>query len=156
MSTELYNKWDSLLLSTTLSSMGDVQLCPRQHCQYPVTLNGDLGHCPACSFVFCSLCRYGDHGREPCKLNNAETKRVLQEYTEGDSDTKARLEDRYGKKYLQKLQQEMLSMAYMSTRAKKCPKCSANIEVLLSGFDRNYLEFECLIAIAFQFLFLLR
>ncbi|KAA0201522.1 hypothetical protein HAZT_HAZT005410 [Hyalella azteca] len=128
VSAELYERWDSLLLSSTLSALGDTQPCPRQHCQYPVTLNGDQGTCPVCSFVFCSLCRFGTHGKEPCKLKNSETKRVLEEYSKGDDATKARLEERYGRKYLQKLQQELLSMNYISNNAKRCPKCSANIE----------------------------
>ncbi|KAF2367942.1 IBR domain [Trinorchestia longiramus] len=128
VSRELYERWDTLLLSSTLSELGDTQPCPRQHCQYPVTLNEGQGHCPNCFFVFCALCRFGTHGREPCRLNNKDTKQVLEKYTKGDAATRAHMESRFGKKYLMKLHQEMLSMDYMSSNAKKCPKCRANVE----------------------------
>lgn len=58
VSEEMYKRWDEMLLNTTLSSLGDIQPCPRMHCQYPVTIEEGQGSCPSCKFVFCGLCRY--------------------------------------------------------------------------------------------------
>uniref|UniRef100_A0A2P2I4I4 RBR-type E3 ubiquitin transferase n=1 Tax=Hirondellea gigas TaxID=1518452 RepID=A0A2P2I4I4_9CRUS len=128
VSAELYERWDTLLLSNTISALGDTQPCPRQHCQYPATLEQNLGHCPACSFVFCALCRYGDHGLNPCRMKAGEARRVLDEYINGNSATRKRLETRFGKSYLTKLSNELLTMEYISENAKQCPRCSRNIE----------------------------
>ncbi|MCL4126310.1 UNVERIFIED_CONTAM: hypothetical protein GTU68_051513 [Idotea baltica] len=129
VSLELYHKWDSMLLSSTLSALGDIQPCPRQHCQYPVTIEDSQGHCPSCSFVFCGFCRFGWHGLEKCKFRNGEAKKVLDKYMNGTEEEKQHLEDRFGKKYLSVMVEEYLSSNYMHENAKECPRCRANIEV---------------------------
>ncbi|KAB7502557.1 E3 ubiquitin-protein ligase RNF14 [Armadillidium nasatum] len=128
VSNELYRKWDELLLSSTLSSLGDIQPCPRQHCQYPVTVEENQGQCPSCAFVFCGLCRFGWHGYEKCKLKNSEARKILEKYREGTEEEKRILEDRYGKKYLSVMVEEYLSSTYMENNAKDCPRCRSHIE----------------------------
>lgn len=67
---ELFNKYDRLLLQTSLDTMSDITFCPRTICQSPVLMEKEttLAICPACNFVFCALCRLVYHGLSPCKL----------------------------------------------------------------------------------------
>ncbi|CAL4197407.1 unnamed protein product, partial [Meganyctiphanes norvegica] len=125
---DVYKRWDEMLLNSTLASLGDIQPCPRQHCQYPVTVEDCQGSCPACKFVFCSLCRFGWHGIEPCKLKQSEATKVLEKYINGEPDEKKQMEDIYGRKYLLKLKDEFLSMKFIEANSQTCPKCSSKIE----------------------------
>lgn len=125
---DLYNRWDEMLLNSTLSSLGDIQPCPRLHCQYPVTIEEGQGQCPSCKFVFCGICRFGWHGIEPCRLKHSESKKIMEIYINGTEDQKKLLEDQYGKKYLCSLRDEYLSLNYLEENSKRCPKCRAKIE----------------------------
>lgn len=125
---DLYKRWDEMLLSSTLSSLGDIQPCPRRHCQYPVTIEDIQGSCPSCKFVFCSLCRFCWHGIMPCKLKDSEAAKVLETYINGGPEKKKQMEDIYGRKYLMKLKDEFLSMKFLEANSQKCPKCSTQIE----------------------------
>ena len=71
---EIFNRYDTLLLKDSLNSMEDIIYCPRAQCQCPVIPDESLAHCNACEYVFCSLCRQGYHGIEPCKINNCNFK----------------------------------------------------------------------------------
>ncbi|XP_066960250.1 E3 ubiquitin-protein ligase RNF14-like isoform X1 [Macrobrachium rosenbergii] len=124
----LYQRWEEMLLNSTLSSLGDIQVCPRMHCQYPVTIEDRQGHCPSCKFVFCGLCRFGWHGVEPCRLRKGELKDIMESYLNGDQEVKRGLEERYGRKYINNLKDEYLSMSYLEQNSKSCPKCGAKIE----------------------------
>lgn len=72
VSSELFSKYDSLLLSTTLDTMMDIVYCPRRHCQYPVTRDPDdnIARCPVCQYAFCVRCKMVYHGVEPCKISS--------------------------------------------------------------------------------------
>ena len=72
VSSELFSKYDSLLLSTTLDTMMDIVYCPRRHCQYPVTRDPDdnMARCPVCQYAFCIRCKMVYHGVEPCKISS--------------------------------------------------------------------------------------
>ncbi|XP_042872795.1 E3 ubiquitin-protein ligase RNF14-like isoform X2 [Penaeus japonicus] len=135
VSEEMYKRWDEMLLNTTLSSLGDIQPCPRMHCQYPVTIEEGQGSCPSCKFVFCGLCRFGWHGIEPCKLKKSEARNALDLYVNGDDDTKGELDRRFGKKYMEMLMNEYLSLNYLEENSKQCPKCCAKIEKI-SGCNK--------------------
>lgn len=128
VSEDMYKRWDEMLLNTTLSALGDIQPCPRMHCQYPVTIEEGQGSCPSCKFVFCGLCRFGWHGIEPCKLKKTEARQALDLYVSGDADAKRELERRFGKKYMELLMNEYLSLNYLEENSKQCPKCCAKIE----------------------------
>lgn len=54
--------------------MLDIVHCPRRQCQYPVSKepNEKMARCPACSYVFCLLCKMVYHGIEPCKLSSGK------------------------------------------------------------------------------------
>ncbi|KAK7082050.1 E3 ubiquitin-protein ligase rnf14 [Halocaridina rubra] len=124
----LYQRYEDMLLNSTLSSLGDIQSCPRIHCQYPVTIEDRQGHCPSCKFVFCGLCRFGWHGIEPCRIRKGELRDIMEVYLNGSLDIKQGMEDRYGKKYLTTLKDEYLSLSYLEANSKSCPKCGAKIE----------------------------
>jgi len=70
VSSELFAKYDKLLLQTGLDTMLDIVYCPRPSCQQPVILDREssMGSCPSCSFVFCALCKLGYHGVSPCTI----------------------------------------------------------------------------------------
>lgn len=125
---DMYQRWDEMLLNSTLSSLGDIQPCPRYHCQYPVTVEEGQGQCPSCKFVFCGLCRFGWHGIEPCRLKHSESRKIIEVYINGNEADKKILEEQYGRKYLCTLRDEYLSMNYLEENSKQCPRCSAKIE----------------------------
>ncbi|CAM9693100.1 unnamed protein product [Discosporangium mesarthrocarpum] len=69
---EEYDRWDRLTLLKTLDALADIVYCPRPTCQAPVIEDeGNVGQCPKCFYVFCSLCRESYHPGEawdPCVL----------------------------------------------------------------------------------------
>ena len=68
VSREMYERYDSLLLKTTLDTMTDVTQCPRPFCQFPVVLEDNLGLCQKCKHAFCGRCKNTYHGHTPCRL----------------------------------------------------------------------------------------
>ncbi len=94
----LYKKYETLLIRNSLNNMADILYCPRVHCQspvIPVSMPGktkrlnypflcsvpflfqnleeeNMARCPSCQYVFCTMCRQGFHGIEPCKLSNCK------------------------------------------------------------------------------------
>ncbi|XP_050712312.1 E3 ubiquitin-protein ligase RNF14-like [Eriocheir sinensis] len=128
VSVDLYNRWDEMLLNSTLSSLGDIQPCPRIHCQYPVAVEERRGQCPSCKFVFCGICCFSWHGVNPCRLRHSESKKIMEIYINGTEDEKKVLENQYGKKYLCGLRDEFLSLCYLEENSKRCPKCLIKIE----------------------------
>lgn len=79
VSSELFSKYDSLLLSTTLDTMMDIIYCPRRHCQYPVTRDPDdhMAKCPVCQYAFCVRCKMVYHGVELCKISSGTCLDIL-------------------------------------------------------------------------------
>lgn len=128
--TNLYDKYDDLLLNATLNKMEDITYCPRQSCGIPVMREVDdkMAVCSSCRFVFCIFCKMTYHGVEPCKLKSEEKRQIVEEYEQADKETKFRLEKRYGKKQLQAMVQVHKSESWISTNSKACPSCGANIE----------------------------
>lgn len=132
VSSELFAKYDSILLSATLATMMDIIYCPRRNCQYPVSLepNEQMAKCPICQYAFCVFCKMVYHGIEPCKLYSAGTHQLVSEYQEASDDKKLQMEQRYGKKQLQTLVENTMSENWIQTNSQKCPKCKAAIEKL--------------------------
>lgn len=72
---EDYARFEQLLLQFTLDSMRDVVYCPRRRCQSPVIVESDnrnMGRCPVCCLVFCTLCKRTYHGLTPCVVRSRE------------------------------------------------------------------------------------
>ncbi|XP_076302598.1 E3 ubiquitin-protein ligase RNF14-like [Lasioglossum baleicum] len=130
VSSELFTKYDSILLSVTLDTMGDIMYCPRRNCQYPVSCepNEQMANCPVCQYAFCVYCKMVYHGIEPCKIYSAEIQKVVAEYQEASDDRKLQMEQRYGKKQLQTLIENAMSENWIKSNSQKCPKCQAAIE----------------------------
>ncbi|XP_076231468.1 E3 ubiquitin-protein ligase RNF14 [Calliopsis andreniformis] len=130
VSPELFAKYDSILLSTTLDTMTDIVYCPRRNCQYPVSRepNEQMANCPMCQYAFCIYCKMVYHGIEPCKTYSAETHRLVAEYQEASDEKKLEMEQHYGKKKLQVLVENMMSENWIKSSTQKCPNCNAAIE----------------------------
>lgn len=71
ISSEDLDKFDRLQLNNALNGMGDVVYCPRPGCNQAVIKepDGDIAQC-FCGYVFCSICRHGSHGVEPCRFES--------------------------------------------------------------------------------------
>ncbi|XP_017875605.1 E3 ubiquitin-protein ligase RNF14-like [Ceratina calcarata] len=130
VSSELFAKYDSILLSATLDTMGDIVYCPRRSCQYPVSRepNEQMANCPICQYAFCVYCKSVYHGIEPCKIYSDEVQKIVAEYQEASKESKLHMELRYGKKQLQNLVENALSENWIKTNSHKCPKCQLSIE----------------------------
>lgn len=132
ISSDFFNKYDSLLLNVTLDTMPDIIYCPRINCHYPVIReqNGlrELAQCPNCQLAFCIFCKAVYHGIEPCKINSAEKQKLVSEYQKATDERKLELEKRYGKKNLQDLVESTMSEDWIHSNTNNCPQCNAPIE----------------------------
>ncbi|XP_054712792.1 E3 ubiquitin-protein ligase RNF14-like [Uloborus diversus] len=130
VSSELFERYDSLLLSRTLENMSDIAYCPRQKCQCPLLLDtcGRMGACPACKFVFCSFCKMAYHGVAPCNFKSGQKRQIFDEYMNADAARKAELEKSYGRKAMKSLVEDCLSDSWISSNSKNCPHCQSVIE----------------------------
>jgi len=68
VSSELYDRYDRLLLQHYLDTMPDVVYCPRPGCQCAVLTDDSMATCSNCSYVFCIYCRMAYHGISPCRI----------------------------------------------------------------------------------------
>ncbi|KAG8226845.1 hypothetical protein J437_LFUL004086 [Ladona fulva] len=130
VSPELFAKYDSVLLSSTLDTLTDIAYCPRTFCQYPVTIDPEekMAHCPNCEYNFCIYCRMVYHGVEPCKFRSVSQKKLAEQYKNADEGEQAHLEKKYGKKQLQLLLESYLSESWIVDNSQNCPTCNAAIE----------------------------
>ncbi|XP_063074003.1 E3 ubiquitin-protein ligase RNF14-like [Engraulis encrasicolus] len=155
--SELFCRYDQLLLQKSLDRMAGVVYCPRPNCSCPVALEpGDnWALCPSCAFAFCTKCREASHGvdrcpqdprgpiRDPKRRGVAEdtsdflplpkdSERIQElwnDYHSGSKMRKQLLEERYGKKTLQTGSLNYaLSGSWIKKNTKKCPSCSVDIE----------------------------
>lgn len=76
----LFQRYDSLLLQTSLDSMDDIFYCPRPGCGEAVIKDesGHLATCSLCRYVFCTLCGKPNHGVFDCQ--QAKRKQILCQY----------------------------------------------------------------------------
>ncbi|XP_052279931.1 E3 ubiquitin-protein ligase RNF14-like [Dreissena polymorpha] len=127
---ELFTKYDQLLLQTSLDMMSDITFCPRPTCQCPVLMERDtpLASCPACQFVFCTLCRLVYHGLSPCRLKADGLQKLREEYLGADKATRQLLERRYGKITIQQALEESFTNEWLKEHSKQCPSCGAHIQ----------------------------
>lgn len=129
---ELFARYDRLLLQSTLDLMADVVYCPRPCCQLPVMQEPGctMGICSSCNFAFCTLCRLTYHGVSPCKVTAEKLIDLRNEYLQADETNKRFLEQRYGKRVIQKALEEMESKEWLEKNSKSCPCCGTPIEKL--------------------------
>ncbi|KAE8748053.1 hypothetical protein FOCC_FOCC005248 [Frankliniella occidentalis] len=128
VSPELFARYDELLLSSALDGMEDIVYCPRKTCQYPVTYDKEekLARCAHCSYTFCTLCRMGYHGIDPCRLKIDSG--LIAEYESASAERKRFLEKKHGRRTLQNLLDTGYSEQWIKGNSKKCPHCQTAIE----------------------------
>ncbi|CAN9500693.1 unnamed protein product [Ophioblennius macclurei] len=146
---ELFNRYDRLLLQTTLDSMPDVVYCPRPSCATAAILDksSNLAMCSVCGFAFCVECKKTYHGTDECedKKIKKEDQKIIghcvklpsteegqsalwKDYNSGSKERKRLLENRYGRKALKVLLGSTLSEKWIKNNSKPCPQCACKIE----------------------------
>ncbi|KAL5012716.1 hypothetical protein ScPMuIL_011267 [Solemya velum] len=130
VSEEHFIKYDRLLLQSSLDMMADIMYCPRPSCQYPVLLEkeSNMGTCPACFYVFCTLCKLVYHGLSPCRIRAEGLRKLRDEYLAADSATQEFLEKRYGKNTIHQALEETFSNEWLEQFSKCCPGCGCHIQ----------------------------
>ncbi|XP_076446397.1 E3 ubiquitin-protein ligase RNF14-like [Babylonia areolata] len=128
VSKEQYERYERLLLQSTLDTMGDIVYCPRRQCQSPVIRTDDLGRCPRCYYAFCVQCTRDYHGTQPCAITPEEIRKVHARYQNGNKQVKEMLEKRYGKRALNHALQEVGTLEWMEENTRPCPKCRAKVQ----------------------------
>lgn len=127
---ELYARYDRLLLQSSLDLMADVVYCPRQSCTTAVMVEPDttMGICPSCQYAFCTLCKLGYHGLSHCRVSSEELRGLRDEYLSASSEGKKFMEQRFGKRVIQKAVEESFSRDWLTENCKGCPRCGTNIQ----------------------------
>ncbi|XP_029030251.1 E3 ubiquitin-protein ligase RNF14 [Betta splendens] len=127
---ELFARYDRLLLQSSLDLMADVVYCPRQSCGTAVMVEPDttMGICSACQYAFCTLCKLGYHGLSHCKITADELRNLRDEYLSAAPDTQKFMEQRFGKRVIQKAVEESFSRDWLNENCKCCPRCGTNIQ----------------------------
>lgn len=127
---ELFARYDRLLLQSSLDLMADVVYCPRQSCTTAVMVEPDttMGICPACQYAFCTLCKRGYHGLSHCRITADELRGLKDEYLSASAEGKKFMEQRFGKKVIQRAVEESFSRDWLTENCKGCPRCGANIQ----------------------------
>ncbi|XP_056141050.1 E3 ubiquitin-protein ligase RNF14 [Lampris incognitus] len=127
---ELFARYDRLLLQSSLDLMADVVYCPRQACASAVMVEPDttMGICPTCQYAFCTLCKLGYHGLSHCKITADELRGLKDEYLSASTEGKKFMEQRYGKRVIQRAVEESFSTDWLKENCKCCPRCGTNIQ----------------------------
>ncbi|XP_058484006.1 E3 ubiquitin-protein ligase RNF14 [Solea solea] len=127
---ELFARYDRLLLQSTLDLMADVVYCPRTSCGTAVMVEPDttMGICTACQYAFCTLCKLGYHGLSHCKINADELRNLRDEYLSATTQGQKFMEQRFGKRVIQKAVEESFSRDWLDENCKGCPRCGTNIQ----------------------------
>ncbi|KAJ8266812.1 hypothetical protein GJAV_G00134970 [Gymnothorax javanicus] len=127
---ELFARYDRLLLQSTLDLMADVVYCPRLVCHSAVMVEPDttMGICPSCQYAFCTLCKRGYHGVSHCRATADELRSLRDEYESSSDEGKKFLEQRFGKRVIQKAVEESFSREWLDQNCKNCPRCGTNIQ----------------------------
>lgn len=127
---QLFARYDRLLLQSTLDLMADVVYCPRTSCGTPVMVEPDstMGICSGCQYAFCTLCKMGYHGVSHCKFPTEELRDLRDEYLLASSEGKKFMEQRFGKRVIQRAVEESFSRDWLDENCKNCPRCGTNIQ----------------------------
>ncbi|XP_076010616.1 E3 ubiquitin-protein ligase RNF14-like [Genypterus blacodes] len=84
----MFNRYDRLLLQSTLDTMADVAYCPRSSCGTAVILEeaSKAAMCSVCSYAFCVSCRKTYHGEVACQSKDMMTRRKEEEEEEEEEE----------------------------------------------------------------------
>ncbi|XP_053210640.1 E3 ubiquitin-protein ligase RNF14-like [Panonychus citri] len=132
---DLYQKYDSILLSSAIGNLGGIIYCPRINCLKPIITEHDpdiekLVHCPYCDFAFCTSCKMTYHGVDPCKSFADEDEKIfiLREYDEAAPEKKKLMEKEYGEKFLFQQLLDFKNKNWLKDNSKQCPSCAYSIQ----------------------------
>ncbi|XP_061558986.1 E3 ubiquitin-protein ligase RNF14 isoform X1 [Phycodurus eques] len=127
---ELFVRYDRLLLQSSLDLMADVVYCPRHSCGTAVMVEPDttMGICSVCQYAFCTLCKMGYHGVSHCKIPAEDLRSLRDEYLSATTEGKKFMEQRFGKRVIQKAVEESFSRDWLNENCKCCPYCGTNIQ----------------------------
>ncbi|XP_013872295.1 E3 ubiquitin-protein ligase RNF14 [Austrofundulus limnaeus] len=127
---ELFARYDRLLLQSSLDLMADVVYCPRMSCGTAVMVEPDttMGICSACQYAFCTLCKLGYHGVSHCKITADDLRNLRDEYLSATAEGQKFMEQRFGKRVVQKAVEESFSRDWLNENCKCCPRCGTNIQ----------------------------
>ncbi|XP_077361887.1 E3 ubiquitin-protein ligase RNF14 [Festucalex cinctus] len=127
---DAFARYDRLLLQSSLDLMADVAYCPRHACGAAVLAEPDstMAICSVCQYAFCTLCKMGYHGLSHCKIPAEELRSLRDEYLSATAEGKKFLEQRFGKRVIQKAVEESFSRDWLNDNAKCCPYCGTNIQ----------------------------
>ncbi|KAM4726027.1 E3 ubiquitin-protein ligase RNF14 [Anableps anableps] len=127
---ELFARYDRLLLQSSLDLMADVVYCPRHSCGTAVMVEPDstMGICSACQYAFCTLCKLGYHGVSHCKITADDLRNLRDEYLSATPEGQKFMEQRFGKRVVQKAVEESFSRDWLKENCKCCPRCGTNIQ----------------------------
>ncbi|KAK7172176.1 hypothetical protein R3I93_004473 [Phoxinus phoxinus] len=123
-----FARYDRLLLQSSLNRMEDVVYCPRMSCCMAVVIEPDanMGICPSCCFVFCSLCKRAYHCPSLCK--EVELRMLRDKYLAACAKEKEQLEKSYEQLLIQRATEDSLSEDWVEDNSKPCPSCGINIQ----------------------------
>ncbi|XP_037543227.1 E3 ubiquitin-protein ligase RNF14 [Nematolebias whitei] len=127
---DLFARYDRLLLQSSLDLMADVVYCPRLSCGTAVMVEPDttMGICSACQYAFCTLCKLGYHGVSHCKITADDLRNLRDEYLSATAEGQKFMEQRFGKRVVQKAVEESFSRDWLNENCKCCPRCGTNIQ----------------------------
>ena len=130
VSSELFTKYDELLLKHSLNEMSDIFYCPRPSCGSPSSKDSEtnMALCTRCRFAFCVMCLRSWHGPSPCLIIPSNVAELKEKYLAATAEEKRQLEIRYGKTTLRRALEEHDSAEYLASNSKMCPSCGARIE----------------------------
>ncbi|XP_033937333.1 E3 ubiquitin-protein ligase RNF14-like [Pseudochaenichthys georgianus] len=145
---ELFDRYDHLLLQSTLDCMGDVVYCPRTSCGSAVIveMSSRAAQCSVCGFAFCVSCKKTYHGTEECRAKKSTKTQEIQlgianlpqsqeglmalwdDYASGSKQRQRLLENRYGRKIMRETVEDCLSEDWIVFNSKNCPHCFCRIQ----------------------------
>ena len=68
-----------------------------------------------------------------CVVLSVHAKQLREEYMSADVNQKKLMEQKYGRRNIQKLVEDTFSEDWLIDNAKKCPHCTAHIQVRFYG-----------------------
>ena len=127
--SELFTRYDELLLKHSLNEMSDIFYCPRPSCGSVSSKDSDtnMALCSRCRFAFCIICQRLWHGPLSCLILPSNVAEFKEKYLAA-ADEKRQLEIRYGKATIHRALEEHDSAEYLASNSKVCPSCGALIE----------------------------
>ncbi|PIK59267.1 putative E3 ubiquitin-protein ligase RNF14-like [Apostichopus japonicus] len=114
----LFQRYDSLLLQTSLDSMDDIFYCPRPGCGEAVIKDesGHLATCSLCRYVFCTLCGKPNHGVFDCQQAKREKIELMKRMKREEAER------------MDRELEEIAGEAYVLKKSKRCPSCGFHIQ----------------------------